>query len=233
MEQAEVFHIYHLGEQRGPYSVRQVNHLYRCGFICDDTLYWRDGMEQWQPVTDIVERRMKRKRLRRWAITAGVLGLLAVLVFLFGPVTHDAWRELTSGEYTADSAWWRARGLVREKLSDGERVNFDVRSAANVELDGKNTATVTLAGQVTDTNSKVAHVSWTVQMQYDPERRLWQASASPAPAPAQIPAPAPASTPAEGSPLSEPAAPAGQEPPESSPRGGVTAATPSKVVVPE
>ena len=167
MEQAEVFHIYHHGEQRGPYSVRQVNHLYRCGYVCDETLYWREGMEQWQPITEIVERRMQRKRLRRWAITAGVLGLLAVLVFLFGPVTRDAWRELTSGEYTADSAWWRARGVVREKLPDGERINFDGRNAANVELDGKNAAVVTLTGQVTDTNSKVAHIAWTVHLQFD------------------------------------------------------------------
>jgi len=78
-------------------------------------------MEQWQPITEIVERRMQRKRLRRWGITLGVTAFLAVLVFLFGPVTRDAWREMTSGEYTADSAWWRARGVVREKLSEGER----------------------------------------------------------------------------------------------------------------
>jgi len=223
MEQAEVFHIYHHGEQRGPYSVRQVNHLYRCGYVCDETLYWREGMEQWQPITEIVERRMQRKRLRRWAITAGVLGLLAVLVFLFGPVTRDAWRELTSGEYTADSAWWRARGVVREKLPDGERINFDGRNAANVELDGKNAAVVTLTGQVTDTNSKVAHIAWTVHLQFDPERRLWQASAPPTPSTATAAVP----------PLPAPVAPAVQDDPEPSSTGGATASTASKVVVPE
>ncbi len=187
MEQAEVFHIYHQGEQRGPYSVRQVNHLYRCGYICDETLYWRDGMEQWQPVTEIVDRRRRRKRLRRWGITLGISAFLAVLVFLFGPVTRDAWRELTSGEYTSESAWWRARGMVRERLADGERVLFDSRSSASVELADSNVATVVLGGQVTDEKNQQAHVSWTVRLQYDPERHLWQSLIPRDPTPAVAP----------------------------------------------
>src|SRR5262245_8589994 len=90
MQQAEVFHIYHLGEQRGPYSARQVNHLYKCGFIGDETLYWRDGMEQWQPVTEIVARRRRRRnRLRRWSILLGVLATAGLVLFLFGAVTLD------------------------------------------------------------------------------------------------------------------------------------------------
>ena len=106
--QAEVFYTYHLGEQRGPYTAKQVNHLYRCEFIDDLTLYWREGMEQWQPVAEIVERRRRRNRLAVWATVAAVAMGLGLLVWLFGPVTMEQWREMTSGEFTAESAWWAA-----------------------------------------------------------------------------------------------------------------------------
>lgn len=241
MQQVEVYHIYHLGEQRGPYSVRQVNHLYRCGYICDDTLYWREGMEQWQPVTDIVERRMQRKRLRRWGITVGVAALLAVLVFLFGPVTRDAWKELTSGEYTAESAWWRARGVVRERLEEGDHVVFEARSAAQIQLSDKNIAVVSLGGQVTDTNGKVAHGSWTIAMQFDAERRQWlpapsENSAAPAKPAALAPAtvvPDPAVAPAPTAPIDVPPPAQTQNTLPTLDPGTATASTPSRSLAPQ
>lgn len=188
MQQAEVFHIYHLGEQRGPYSAKQVNHLYRCGYICDETLYWRDGMEQWLPVTEIVERRIRRNRLRKWGIASAVVVVLTVVGFVFGPVTRDAWKEMTSGEFTADSAWWRARGLVRERLPDGQHVAFDAIAAAQVELTGKDGALVILGGNVTDENGQTTHASWKVRMQYDAERRTWSPAPSKQPQPgARVP----------------------------------------------
>ncbi len=195
MQQAEVFHIYHLGEQRGPYSARQVNHLYRCGFIGDETLYWRDGMEQWLPITDIVERRIRRNRLMKWAVTLGVVAILGFLAVIFGPVTRDAWREMTSGEFSSESAWWRARGLVREKMLNGAHVTFDGLASAQVELSGKDAAMVILGGNVTDENGKTAHSSWKVRMQYDAERKSWNpAPSKPTPQErptAQEPIPAP------------------------------------------
>src|SRR5678816_3852315 len=104
--QAEVFYIYHHGEQRGPYTMKQVNHLYRASFIDDETLYWREGMEQWQPVTEIVQRRKRRKRLALWGVLACILAAIGLLIWAFGDVTVSAWREMTSGEYTQESAWW-------------------------------------------------------------------------------------------------------------------------------
>src|SRR5438128_1331376 len=109
--QAEVFFIYHNGEQRGPYTAAQVNHLHRCGFIDEETLYWREGLEQWQPVSQIVLRRRRRNRMLFWSILLGVLVALALFLMLFGPVTAERWREMTSGELTPESAWWHARGL--------------------------------------------------------------------------------------------------------------------------
>jgi hypothetical protein len=208
MQQAEVFHIYHLGEQRGPYSARQVNHLYRCGYICDETLYWRDGMEQWQPITEIVERRIRRKRLMKWGVGAGVIAVLALLVLLFGSVTRDAWRELTSGEFTAESAWWRARGMVREKLSGTAAVAFDPIASAQVELIGKDAAVVVLGGDVTDSSGNTTRTSWKVRMQYDADGRLWQpALAAPAAAAAPTATAAPGDAP-------DPRASASVQPPQ-------------------
>jgi hypothetical protein len=171
--QAEVFYIYHLGEQRGPYTMKQVNHLYRSSFIDDDTLYWREGMEQWQPVTEIVQRRRRRRRLAGWGILAAVLAAVALLTWLFGDVTMSAWREMTSGDYTEESAWWRARGLVRTQLEGSEHVDFEPLSSAVVKLHGDHDATVVLAGYVSAKGTPPARHAWRVRMHYDPLRAEW------------------------------------------------------------
>ena len=171
--QAEVFYIYHRGEQRGPYTMKQVNHLYRSTFIDDETLYWREGMEQWQPVTEIVQRRRRRRRLALWGILAAILAGIALLVWLFGDVTADAWREMTSGEYTQESAWWRARGLVRGQLPDGEHVAFEPFGNAVVKLHGEHEATVTLAGYIHGNGKTDARQAWRVRLHYEPLRGEW------------------------------------------------------------
>lgn len=170
--QAEVFHIYHRGEQRGPYTMKQVNHLYRSGFLDDDAMYWREGLEQWHPITEIVARRKKKKRLKVWLALLIVVGALSVFVWLFGHPTLNAWRELTSGEYTEQSAWWRARGLVREGIE--EHVDFEPFSNAVVKLHGEHEATVTLAGYLRESNGTSERRAWRVRMHYDPLRSEWE-----------------------------------------------------------
>jgi hypothetical protein len=170
--QAEVFYIYHLGEQRGPYTMKQVNHLYRSSFIDDETLYWREGMEQWQPVTEIVQRRRRRRRLASWGILVAILAAIGLLVWLFGGVTASAWREITSGEFTQESAWWRARGLVRTQL-DHEQVEFEPFSSAVVTLHENHDATVVLAGYVSAKGIPPARRAWRVRMHYDPLKGDW------------------------------------------------------------
>ena len=174
--QAEVFFIYHNGEQRGPYTAAQINHLHRCSFIDDDTLYWREGLEQWQPVGQIVLRRKHRKRLLFWIILLGVIAVLAPLAMLFGPVTADAWRELTSGDFTAESAWWRARGLVREQLPKGTQVRFDPFPAAQVTLHDHHGATVILGGALTHPSGSNEHGAWRVLLRYDDSHGTWGAA---------------------------------------------------------
>jgi GYF domain 2 len=171
--QAEVFFIYHNGEQRGPYTAPQVNHLHRCGFIDDDTLYWREGLDQWQPVGQIVLRRKRRRRLLFWSILLGALVLIAPLVMLFGPVTADAWRELTSGDFAEESAWWRARGLVRDQMPKGTHVRFDPFSSAQVTLHGRDGATVILGGTLTPSSGPAEHGAWRVLLRYDADHGTW------------------------------------------------------------
>jgi hypothetical protein len=171
--QVEVFFIYHNGEQRGPYTAKQVNHLHRCGFIDDDTLYWREGLEQWQPISQIVLQRRRRNRLLIWSVALGILAALALFVWLFGPVTADAWRELTSGEFTEESAWWRSRGLVRDQLHKGSTIRFDPFSDARATLHGKEGATVILGGTLTNSAGTTEHAEWRVRLRYDVDRGIW------------------------------------------------------------
>ena len=178
--QVEAFFIHHNGEQRGPYTAAQVNHLYGCGFIDDDSLYWREGLEQWLPVPQIVLRRKRKHRVLFWSILLGALAAAALFIALFGPVTADAWRELTSGDFTPESAWWRARGLVREQLSKGAHLRFDPFASAQVSFQGRESATVILGGMLTNSSGAAEHGAWRVLLRYDEGHGTWAAAPKPA-----------------------------------------------------
>lgn len=172
----EVFFIYHNGEQRGPYTAKQINHLHKCRFIDDDTLYWREGLDQWQPISQIVLQRRRRNRFLIWSVTLGVAAAVALFVSLFGTVTADAWRELTSGEFTTESAWWRARGLVREHSGKKGAVRFDPFQDSQVTLEPPDGATVLLSGAITRKDGGTDPVRWRVQLRHDADRGMWTAA---------------------------------------------------------
>ena len=174
--QAEVFFIYHNGEQRGPFTAAQLNHWHRCGFIDDETLYWREGLEQWQPVGQIVLRRKRRNRRAFWYVVLGLLAATVFFVKLFGHVTADRWRELTSGDLTEGSAWWRARGLVRDQLPPGTEVRFDPFASAKITISEKVNANVVLGGTLTNSSGKTEHGAWRVLLRYDEGRGNWAAA---------------------------------------------------------
>lgn len=170
--QAEVFYLYHLGEQRGPYTARQVNHLHRCEFIDDDTLYWREGMEQWAPVTQIVLRRRKRRRLLGWTLTIAVLAGIGLLVSFFGPVTLNAWRELTSGGFSEEDAYWRSRWMVQQALGSSTTVKFDPIEQSKVLLQPPAGASVVLTGTVRDSEG-THRAAWRIRMVHDAAQQQW------------------------------------------------------------
>lgn len=171
--QAEVFFIYHNGEQRGPYTAAQVNHLHRCAFIDDETLYWREGLEQWQPVGQIVLRRKRRNRRLFWHLIAGTILAAVLFVKIFGGVTADRWRELTSAELTNESAWWRARGLIREALPSGTDVQFEPFAASNVTFPDPRHAVVILRGQLSMPGGKSEQEAWRVALRFEDGLGVW------------------------------------------------------------
>ena len=182
--QAEVFYLYHLGEQRGPYTARQVNHLHKCEFVDDDTLYWCEGMEQWAPITQIVLRRKKRRRLLGWTVTIAILIGVGIFASFFGPVTVNAWRELTSGGFSENDAYWRSRLMVRQSMGDSVSIKFEPFEQAKVLLQPPSGASVVLAGEVRDANG-TRREAWRVRMIHMADQQQW----FPAPPPTAPPAP--------------------------------------------
>jgi hypothetical protein len=174
--QTEVFYIYHNGEQRGPYTAKQINHLHKCRFIDEDTLYWREGLEQWQPISQIVLMRRRRNRTLLWSISLGIAAAIAVFASLFGPVTAERWRELTSGEFTEESAWWRARGLVRDQFEKSGAIHFDAFAEAQVTLEPPDHASVILSGTVPGPDGASAKSRWRVLLRHDADRGTWAAA---------------------------------------------------------
>jgi hypothetical protein len=38
------------GEERGPYTFEQLRSMWSSGYITADTLYWQEGMAEWEPI---------------------------------------------------------------------------------------------------------------------------------------------------------------------------------------
>src|SRR6188768_48680 len=69
----EVFYLHINGEQRGPYTIQHIDHLLNSGLIQETAMFWREGLEQWQPVTNLVAVRTKKRSRIRPAMVVGVL----------------------------------------------------------------------------------------------------------------------------------------------------------------
>ena len=170
----EVFYVHVQGEQRGPYTIPQIDHMINSGLIAIETLYWREGMEQWQPVTELVVVRQVANPWIKPAIALGVLLVLAVLVRMFGPITLEGWRETNQHAYTEAAAYWRAREVVRSgALPKGSVVTFGALASAQVELQPPGGAQVTVRTEVLESNGQTRRQAWRVPMKYDVKRRDW------------------------------------------------------------
>src|ERR1700742_3930225 len=101
----EIFYLHIHGEQRGPYTIPQIDHLLNSGLIAEETLYWQEGLDQWQPVTNLVK---LRKRANRWLkplVAISIIGIIGLIGEFFGTVALLGWREASQHDYTARAAY--------------------------------------------------------------------------------------------------------------------------------
>jgi DNA-binding transcriptional regulator of glucitol operon len=175
----EIYHLQVQGERRGPYTLRQIDHQLNSGLIGEDTLYVREGMEDWAPVTNIVVRRKKRRR--GWKFRGALLAFLCFMVVLarfFLPGVLETWRELSQFQYTERAAYWRSRDAVRHQaLPPATVIRFGTFQEARVALDPDTAgATVRLPGEVTEQGGGKHVHSWQVALVFDHEKKLWTAT---------------------------------------------------------
>jgi hypothetical protein len=165
------------GEQKGPYTFPQLKRLYDTNLIPEETLYWQDGMEQWQPVSALCgpSSRDRKRRLRELRLTGIVLVVaVAVLAAYCAPVLKDGWREMNDRDPTREGAYWKARGFVREQVKGQDAsVAFEPFQTATVALTGTNVL-VTLPGTLFGKDGTGSKLTWKVVMRYDVDRKEWR-----------------------------------------------------------
>ena len=178
MNTREAFYVHVHGEQLGPYTIRHLTHLLQSGLISTETLYWTEGMEQWQTITDLVPLPRVPRPWVRAAIAAVVLVPLLIMAWFFGPTVVDGWREQTQREFTAEGAYWAGRGVVRSFLAERKEVpSFAAFDPAKIQLAGEgHSATVQLSGQILGGSRAGRGADWTVHLHFDPEEREWSAA---------------------------------------------------------
>ena len=174
----EEFYIHLEGEQKGPYTFLQLRQLYDRGFIPEETLYWRDGLEQWQPVVDICgpSLRLRTEKVqRKKMVSMIVIGAMAGAAAFFAPLIHVGWKENNEHEFTAESAYWKARGLARDEVRRTHtNIHFDGFDPSFVQLNEKNAgASVSLPCTLFPEAGGSRRTKWQVAMRFEPRMSEW------------------------------------------------------------
>ncbi len=177
MSFAEEYFVHVQGEQKGPYTYPQLKRLYETKLIPEETLYWREGMEQLEPVALLCGGR-KRNRLRwlkQLRVTGAVLVLTVALATAYcEPILKDLWREMNDQDLTQEGAYWRARGFVREDVKRQDAsVAFEPYNTATVTLTGTE-ASVVLSGTLFGKDDTGTKMGWKVGMWYDATAKEWR-----------------------------------------------------------
>lgn len=184
MPSPEVFYLHIHGEQLGPYTVPQIDHLLNAGLIAEETLYWCEGLDQWAPVLSLVPKRVHKRSPEKILAILVAVAALALACAFFGPVLVSGWREASQHEYTARAAYWRAREVVRNRsVPAGSLVNFSRFSQSKVGLKPPGDAAVALRGELIDARGTSQPMVWYVDMKFDTQRAEW--SGAPAAEPAK------------------------------------------------
>jgi hypothetical protein len=174
----EIYHLQVQGERRGPYTLRQIDHQLNAGIIGEDTLFVREGMEDWAPVTNIVIRRRPRRKWKFRGLTIAFICFLVVIGRFLLPGIVEAWRELSQFQYTERAAYWRARDAVRHQaLAPGALIRFGAFEEARISLDPETAgAVVHLPGELTVQGGERQVHAWQVELSFDHEKKLWTAT---------------------------------------------------------
>ena len=169
----ESYYLHLAGAQQGPYTIPQVDHLLNSGLIGKETLYWCEGLDQWQPVTSLVAFRTPRRWWIKPLVVAITLVVLAIPARIFGPALYEGWKEANQHEFSAAAAYWRAREVIRTAAHEqGRRVEFGDFASSSVTLQ-EPTAEVQLHGAIVDPSHHSTPATWSVALQFNPESEEW------------------------------------------------------------
>lgn len=159
------------GEQKGPYTLAHVRHLFSAGFIDAATPFWHEAFDEWQEVallTKLLELRKPRFAWVKPLVWLVAIGVLAVLGYICFPVLKIAINETWQTECTAEAAYWKARQHLREETKPHKGLlNFAPFAEDAVSLTG-NKAVVQL-----NTLEEPSRV-WKVTLVYEVSRREWK-----------------------------------------------------------
>lgn len=169
----ECFYLLIEGEQRGPYTISQIDHQLNAKLIPETVTFWREGMEDWQPITNLVALRKPVRHWRRRAILGALLLVVAFLAKVFGPIAIVGWRESAQYDFTASAAYWRSRDFIRHQVAPPRAViSFSSLSASQVRL-GDRTASVRLNAEIASMGQPVRKGTWEVKLSYEPRLKMW------------------------------------------------------------
>ena len=164
------------GSQRGPYTVDQIDHMVNKGIVSAESMFWCEGLEQWQPVSQLIVPQVEvvKRRIRISARLVGLVLLGAVLLGATWPLVYEGWKEQHQVELTQEAAYWRARGVLRDTFGKFTSILFEPFDQANVRFHGGQRASVELSAQTKRLGGAPMQGRWLVELEYDSRLKEWR-----------------------------------------------------------
>ncbi|NBV85223.1 MAG: DUF4339 domain-containing protein [Verrucomicrobia bacterium] len=203
----ERYFLYVDGVQKGPYTVGHIGHMVNSGIVHSSAMFWCEGLEQWQPVTQLIvpkhEEKRRRLNVSAWILAVVLGGLL--LFWLAFPTLQEGWREQHQIEQSPLAAYWSARGMVRSHVGWFTGLRFREFNPECVTITADGHASVVLEAEVSRGSSAERLGRWEVGLRFDKRLQAWMPELTGAPglnAPSNAP-PAPAAEPSTANPRGE------------------------------
>jgi uncharacterized protein DUF4339 len=179
LDRTDGYYVNFHAQQKGPYNFLEIKRLYEQSYFPEETLYWQDGMEQWQPLAELcgppLRVQQKKVAVKRIAIAIG-LAVIALVIALMMPWTLVGWRETSQHEFTQQAAYWAARGFIRSELKTrGATVAFDAFNAAAVALSNDD-AVASIPCTIFPPHANDQRAVWRVSMHFDRRKYEWGAT---------------------------------------------------------